>query len=130
MWVPHLIILSNLSNTHRMGQFLRWRNLKHIDDLATNDLTDGQIHIDILKIAGDDVDQDAIARTRLIVDDFFRHLNGEDLHDHEAMNEGKETAQFKQQSGRRIPRSKLPPASGDNQWIFRLSSAKRGQTEL
>ncbi|KAJ7461103.1 hypothetical protein FB451DRAFT_1341275 [Mycena latifolia] len=222
--------------TDIMGQFPRWRNLKHIDDLATKDFTDGQTHFDILKcivfvlvqilppecslihccwtllqfrmmgglrgmlesrievlkkligryeywceqvsedygknfhfpkqhfivhalqdimskgvlrnattrtgegfhqeiaqhynktnfrnaegqIAGEDEDQEAIARTRLIVNDFFRHLNGEDVDDSEAkkLNERKETAQFKQQSGRRLPRSKLPPTSCDNQWIF------------
>ncbi|KAK7015749.1 hypothetical protein R3P38DRAFT_2474456, partial [Favolaschia claudopus] len=27
-----------------------WRNLKHINDLATKDFTDGQTHLDILKV--------------------------------------------------------------------------------
>ncbi|KAJ7842571.1 hypothetical protein B0H14DRAFT_2586293 [Mycena olivaceomarginata] len=70
------------------------------------------------QIANEDEDQEAIARTRLIVDDFFRHLSGEDVDDNEATNQQNETAQFNQQSGRRIPKSKLPPASSDNQWIF------------
>ncbi|KAJ6461691.1 hypothetical protein C8R45DRAFT_841971, partial [Mycena sanguinolenta] len=219
--------------TDMMGQFPRWRNLKHIDDLATKDFTDGQTHFDILKcivfvlvqllpadcslihctrtllqfrmmgglrgmmdsrievfkliqtheywcekvsedydknfrfpkqhfivhaiqdilskgvlrnattrtgegfhqeiaqhyrktnfrdaeeqIAGEDEDQEAVACTRLIVDDFFWHLNGEDVDDQEATNVRKETAQFQQQSGRLIPKSKLPPASSDNHWIF------------
>ncbi|KAJ6534415.1 hypothetical protein B0H19DRAFT_1324155, partial [Mycena capillaripes] len=67
------------------------------------------------QIANEDEDQEAIARTRLIVDDFFRHLNSESGDDNEAMED---TTQFKQKSGRRIPRSKLSPASRDNQWIF------------
>ncbi|KAJ7823684.1 hypothetical protein B0H14DRAFT_2597711 [Mycena olivaceomarginata] len=36
------------------------------------------------QIANEDEDQEAIARTRLIVDDFFRHLSGEDVDDNEA----------------------------------------------
>ncbi|KAJ6527660.1 hypothetical protein B0H19DRAFT_1083755 [Mycena capillaripes] len=67
------------------------------------------------QIANEDEDQKAIARTRLIVDDFFRHLHSESGDENEATED---TAQFKQKSGRRIPRSKLPPASRDNQWIF------------
>ncbi|KAK6980868.1 hypothetical protein R3P38DRAFT_3117326, partial [Favolaschia claudopus] len=35
--------------TKRMAKFSRWRNLKHINDLATKDFTDGQTHLDILK---------------------------------------------------------------------------------
>ncbi|KAJ7880579.1 hypothetical protein B0H14DRAFT_2566266 [Mycena olivaceomarginata] len=35
--------------TDIMSKFPRWRNLKHIDDLATKDFTDGQTHSDILK---------------------------------------------------------------------------------
>jgi hypothetical protein len=70
------------------------------------------------QIAGKDEDQEAVTRTRLIVDDFFRHLNSEDVNDQEATNVRKETAQFQQQSGLRIPKSKLPPASSDNHWIF------------
>ncbi|KAJ7898314.1 hypothetical protein B0H14DRAFT_3080816 [Mycena olivaceomarginata] len=69
-------------------------------------------------IANEDEDQEAIACTRLIVDNFFWHLSGKDVDDNEATNQQSETAQFKQQSGRRIPKSKLPPASSDNQWIF------------
>jgi hypothetical protein len=49
MWVYHLIFISNLIK-HSMGQFPRWQNLKHIDDLATKDFTDGQTHFDILKV--------------------------------------------------------------------------------
>ncbi|KAJ7840312.1 hypothetical protein B0H14DRAFT_3696576 [Mycena olivaceomarginata] len=70
------------------------------------------------QIANEDEDQEAIARTRLIVDNFFRHLSGEDVDDNEATNQQSKTAQFKQQLGRHIPKSKLPPASSDNQWIF------------
>ncbi|KAK7029147.1 hypothetical protein R3P38DRAFT_2934234 [Favolaschia claudopus] len=33
--------------TKRMAKFSRWRNLKHINDLATKDFTDGQTHLDI-----------------------------------------------------------------------------------
>jgi hypothetical protein len=36
----------------------------------------------------------------------------------DATNVWKETAQFQQQSGRRIPKSKPPPASSDSHWIF------------
>ncbi|KAJ7890112.1 hypothetical protein B0H14DRAFT_2561389 [Mycena olivaceomarginata] len=35
--------------TDIMSKFPHWRNLKHIDDLATKDFTDGQTHFDILK---------------------------------------------------------------------------------
>jgi hypothetical protein len=54
----------------------------------------------------------------LIVDDFFRNLNSEDVDNQETTNVRKETAQFQQQSGRHIPKSKLLPASSDNHWIF------------
>ncbi|KAJ7789214.1 hypothetical protein B0H14DRAFT_3574529 [Mycena olivaceomarginata] len=51
----------------------------------------------IFFIANEDEDQEAIARTRLIVDNFFRHLSGEDVDDNEATNQQSKTAQFKQQ---------------------------------
>ncbi|KAJ7199827.1 hypothetical protein GGX14DRAFT_661239 [Mycena pura] len=35
--------------TQIMSKFPRWRGLKHINDLATKDFTDGQTHLDILK---------------------------------------------------------------------------------
>jgi hypothetical protein len=38
--------------------------------------------------------------------------------DNEVKNTQTELAQFNQQSGRRIPKSKIPPASCDNHWIF------------
>ncbi|KAJ7300529.1 hypothetical protein DFH08DRAFT_919254 [Mycena albidolilacea] len=60
------------------------------------------------QIAGEDEDQEVVARARLIIDDFFRHLQGED-------------------SGRRIPKSKIPPASRDNHWIFG-SALRRGDS--
>ncbi|KAJ7820214.1 hypothetical protein B0H14DRAFT_2600079 [Mycena olivaceomarginata] len=70
------------------------------------------------QIVNEDEDQEAIARTRFIVDDFFRHLSGEGVDENEATNQQRETGQCKQQSELRIPKSKLPPASCDNQWIF------------
>ncbi|KAJ7320983.1 hypothetical protein DFH08DRAFT_713341, partial [Mycena albidolilacea] len=79
------------------------------------------------QIAGEDEDQEVVARTRLIVDDFFRHLQGEDVDDNEAKNTQTESAQFHQQSGRRIPKSKILPASCNNHWIFG-SALRRGDS--
>jgi hypothetical protein len=33
-----------------MAEFPRWRGLKHVDDFATKDFSDGQTHLDILKV--------------------------------------------------------------------------------
>ncbi|KAK7029209.1 hypothetical protein R3P38DRAFT_3267043 [Favolaschia claudopus] len=228
--------------TKRMAKFSRWRNLKHINDLATKDFTDGQTHLDILKCivyilceilppkstlipcirallkcrmllglrvmttsrqlvvqqciedyekwckrvsedydknfkfpkqhylihALDDVrlkgvlrngttrtgegihqevkqhygqtnkrnteaqnkqisirdeDQEVVARTRLLIDDFFRRASqtaelSDASSDTDATNQEADVAQFKQGSARRVPKSRIPPANGENQWIF------------
>ncbi|KAJ7613048.1 hypothetical protein FB45DRAFT_759393 [Roridomyces roridus] len=53
LWELTLKILRDLKlsseATRIMGEFPRWPNLKHINDLATKDFTDGQTHFDILK---------------------------------------------------------------------------------
>ncbi|KAJ7899230.1 hypothetical protein B0H14DRAFT_2674128 [Mycena olivaceomarginata] len=74
------------------------------------------------QVCNQDEDQETIARTRLIIDNFFADLAGtspgspedrdeeEDIHD--------EGLQFKVRLGGRVPRSKLPPGSANNHWIF------------
>ncbi|KAJ7671000.1 hypothetical protein B0H14DRAFT_2657553, partial [Mycena olivaceomarginata] len=74
------------------------------------------------RVCNQDEDQETIARTRLIIDNFFADLAGtspgspedrdeeEDIHD--------EGLQFKVRLGGRVPRSKLPPGSANNHWIF------------
>ncbi|KAK7029277.1 hypothetical protein R3P38DRAFT_3314735 [Favolaschia claudopus] len=53
LWVLTLDLLKRLSlltkATELMAEFPRWRNLKHINDLAAKDFSDGQTHLDILK---------------------------------------------------------------------------------
>ncbi|KAK6984149.1 hypothetical protein R3P38DRAFT_3232422 [Favolaschia claudopus] len=227
LWSLTLDILEKLGllreATVRMAKFSRWRDLKHINDLATKDFTDGQTHLDILKCivyilceilppkstlipcirallkcrmllglrvmttsrqtvaqqyieeyeqwckrvsenygknfkfpkqhflvhALDDVrmkgvlrngttrtgegthqeisvrdeDQEVVARTRLLIDDFFKQASrtGEQSDatgDSENSKKAVDAAQFKQGSARRIPKSRISPAKGENQWIF------------
>ncbi|KAK6996123.1 hypothetical protein R3P38DRAFT_3287864 [Favolaschia claudopus] len=239
LWSLTLDLLEKLGllteATKRMANFSRWRELKHINDLATKDFTDGQTHFDILKCivyilceilppkstlqvdsllfsqyieeyekwckvwpsfyfllvadlyfkrvsedygknfkfpkqhflihALDDVrmkgvlrngttrtgegthqevkqhyaqtnkrnteaqisvrdeDQEVVARTRLLIDDFFKHASraGEQSDATSGSENTKkevDASQFKQGSARRIPNSRIPPGNGENQWIF------------
>ncbi|KAJ7199478.1 hypothetical protein GGX14DRAFT_572859 [Mycena pura] len=72
------------------------------------------------QVAQRDEDQEAIARTRMIVDDFFARVHdgaapGED----EEKNVKDEARQFKySMGGRKIPKSRLQPGNADNHWIL------------
>ncbi|KAJ7215965.1 hypothetical protein GGX14DRAFT_359331, partial [Mycena pura] len=66
-------------------------------------------------------EQEAVARTRLFVDEFNAQLanNAGQLEPEEDGPTHEETAQFHAGgSARAIPKSKLPPAAADNHWIF------------
>ncbi|KAK6981402.1 hypothetical protein R3P38DRAFT_3376217 [Favolaschia claudopus] len=70
-----------------------------------------------------DEDQEVVARTRLLIDDFFRRASqtaelSDASSDTDATNQEADVAQFKQGSARRVPKSRIPPANGENQWIF------------
>ncbi|KAJ7048129.1 hypothetical protein C8F01DRAFT_1072674 [Mycena amicta] len=76
------------------------------------------------QIAHRDEEQEAIARTRLAVDDFFRGARSEREGDQEEdANLRKELSQFRDGSNRRIPHSKIPAASTLDNWV--LGSALR-----
>ncbi|KAF7325233.1 hypothetical protein MKEN_00567800 [Mycena kentingensis (nom. inval.)] len=83
------------------------------------------------QVARRDEEQEAIARTRSTVDEFFRQARGEisrdddDDHDQEAEMDHlqKDAAQFRHGAERKIPRSKIPPASLTDNWV--LGSALR-----
>ncbi|KAF8182254.1 hypothetical protein K438DRAFT_1975779 [Mycena galopus ATCC 62051] len=70
------------------------------------------------QIAYRDEEQEAVARTRLIVDDFNRRLFEREDGQEEDKELDEEEQQFQEDSRRRIPHSKLAPGSPDNQWIF------------
>ncbi|KAK6997279.1 hypothetical protein R3P38DRAFT_3624578 [Favolaschia claudopus] len=70
-----------------------------------------------------DEDQEVVARTRLLIDDFFKHASraGEQSDATSGSENTKkevDASQFKQGSARRIPNSRIPPGNGENQWIF------------
>ncbi|KAJ7668279.1 hypothetical protein B0H14DRAFT_2658002 [Mycena olivaceomarginata] len=73
-------------------------------------------------VCNQDEDQETIARMRLIIDNFFADLGGTSTGSPEDRDEEKdihnEGLQFKVRLGGRVPRSKLPPSSANNHWIF------------
>ncbi|KAJ7221520.1 hypothetical protein GGX14DRAFT_353256, partial [Mycena pura] len=75
------------------------------------------------QIAHRDEEQEAVARTRMVVDDFLKVMRNEGMVSDDDAGLHQEAQQFRDGVGRRIPRSKISPGSPANDWI--LGSALR-----
>ncbi|KAF7332654.1 hypothetical protein MKEN_00148200 [Mycena kentingensis (nom. inval.)] len=97
--------------TTRTGEGVHQEVAQHFMKTNGRDV-DGQV-------AHRDEEQEAVARTRLAVDDFFKRLRGEARGTGDEEDDlRRESAQFRDGSTRKIPRSKLKPASTADNWVL------------